>query len=278
MNLQTLPVSLPHPNQLLLIEPLDYPNPYDFHKPHRHDYFEIILIKSGHGHQFIDFSPYTISQGQIFTVYPGQVHLMKRDTAQGMLIQFRKDVFDFIHPLKHSHLFFHDPEFNLAPDVFDHLYTLTEHIFSLLQRKELSAFSIHKAYSYLQIILISLTELSQEKISMQEQRLATQFLSLLSRHINTKRKVSDYCELLYCSIDKLNHACKASLGKTPLKLIHEELLLEVRRLLLLNELSLKEIAYETNFDSPANFSGFIKTNTGLTPSELHDSLLQIYNL
>jgi AraC-like DNA-binding protein len=78
--------------------------------------------------------------------------------------------------------------------------------------------------------------------------------------------------------DKLNFACKNSLGKTALKLIHEELVLEIRRLLLLNQLSLKEIAYELNFDSPANFSGFIKANTGLTPTELQASILKkVYN-
>ena len=49
-------VSFPHPNKLLVIEPLDYPNTYDFHSPHRHDYFEIILVKEGQGHQFIDFT------------------------------------------------------------------------------------------------------------------------------------------------------------------------------------------------------------------------------
>jgi AraC family transcriptional activator of pobA len=39
-------VTLPHPNNFLIVEPLDYPNPYDFKTPHRHDYFEIVLIKT----------------------------------------------------------------------------------------------------------------------------------------------------------------------------------------------------------------------------------------
>jgi AraC family transcriptional activator of pobA len=276
-NLQSQPVSLPHPNKLLIIEPLDYPNPYNFHQPHRHDYFEIILIKSGKGKQRIDFSPFDIAGGQIFTVYPGQVHLMQRDTAQGMIIQFRKDIFEFIYPIKHSHLYFPEPVFNLDEETFDHLYSLTESMYQLLQKKHLSSFSIHKAYSYLQIILISLTELHHEKITLQGNHTVVQFLSLLPQHIKSKKKVAEYCELMGCSADKLNIACKTGLGKTALKLIHEELMLEIRRMLLLNNLSLKEIAYELNFDSPANFSGFIKAGTGLTPSELQASILKIYN-
>ncbi|MCO6148579.1 helix-turn-helix transcriptional regulator [Flavobacterium sp. NRK1] len=282
MNQREIPktdaVSLPHPNKLLIIEPLDYPNPYDFHTPHRHDYFEIILVKSGNGFQLIDFTPYDIHAGQLFTVYPGQVHLLQRNSAEGMIIQFRKDIFEFIHPLKHSHLYFSQPAFNLDNYTFSHLYSLTKNIWQLLQKEELSPFSIHKAYSYLQIILITLTELHNDTVSLQEHQIVTQFLSFLPQNIKSKKKVSEYCDLMGTNADKLNFACKNSLGKTALKLIHEELILEIRRLLLLNQLSLKEIAYELNFDSPANFSGFIKANTGLTPTELQASILKkVYN-
>ena len=271
------PVALPHPGRLLIIEPLDYPNPYDFHAPHRHDYFEIILVDTGEGSQHIDFSPYPMAAGQVFSVYPGQVHLMERNSAQGLLIQFRKDIFEYLYPVNHIHLYVTNPA--LTPDraTFRHLYSLTENMYTLLQRNELSAFSIHKAYSYLQIVLITLTELHQEKTPLAAgNTIAMQFLSLLPQHIRSKKKVSEYCELIGCSPDKLNTACKTALGKTSLKLIHEELILEIRRLLVLNKLSLKEIAYELNFDSPANFSGFIKTNTGQTPSEMQASIRGIY--
>lgn len=272
------PVSLPHPGKLLIIEPLDYPNPYDFHQAHRHDYFEIILVKSGNGFQLIDFSPYNIKEGQLFTIYPGQVHLMERKTAQGMIIQFKKDIFEFIHPLKHSHLYFAEASFDLDKETFTHLYDMTESIWDLLQKEDLTPLSIHKAYSYLQIILITLIEKHcNNTVDIQGHQVVTQFLSLLPQNIKTKKKVSEYCDLMNCSSDKLNLACKNRLGKTALKLIHEELILEIRRLLLLNQLSLKEIAYELNFDSPANFSGFIKANTGLTPTELQLSILKIYN-
>jgi AraC family transcriptional activator of pobA len=268
------PVSLPHPGKLLIIEPLDYPNPYDFHHPHRHEYFEIILVKSGMGKQFIDFKPYTMQQGQVFTVYPGQVHLMERGTAQGLLIQFRKDIFDFIYPLRHYHLYFPDPEFNLEEETFEGLYNFTENIIKLNQADFLSPLSIYKAYSYLQIILISLTEHYGGIKNLHDQHLIVQFLSLVTQHINSKKKVADYCDLLGCSPDKLTAACKNGIAKTPLKLIHEETILEIRRLMLLNQLSLKEIAFHMNFDSPANFSAFIKNSTGQTPSELHASVFK----
>jgi AraC-like DNA-binding protein len=269
-------VSLPHPKQLLVIEPLNYPNPYDFHKPHRHDYFEVILVRSGEGRQLIDFSEHVLSSGQVFTVYPGQVHLMHRQSAEGLLIQFRKDVFEFIHPVKHYHLYFPDPVFNVDADSFQHLYDLTTRMMQLLRQDSLSANAIYKSYSYLQIILISLAELYHNQLSLQGGSLVTEYLSLMTQHARSRKKVTEYCSLLGCNMDKLNTTCKTALGKTALELLHEELLLEIRRLMLLSDLSLKEIAYELNFDSPANFSGFIKTNTGLTPSELQGAIWELY--
>ena len=272
-----LPVSLPHPNKLLVIEELDYSNPYDFHRPHRHDYFEIIFIRSGKGLQHIDFSTYTMEAGQLFAIYPGQVHLLERNSAQGLLIQFRKDIFEFIHPVRHHDLYFPVQSANPDTKVFEHLYDLASRIQELLQTPELSSFAMQKAYSYLQIILVTLPELYPAQPTCHGQPVIDHFFTLLAQHITTHKKVADYCEMLNCRLDKLTAACKSCLGKTPLELIHEELLLEIRRMLLLNNSSLKEIAYELNFDSPANFSGFIKQRTGMTPSELQASILKIYN-
>jgi AraC family transcriptional regulator, transcriptional activator of pobA len=269
-------VSLPHPNKLLVIEPLDYPNAYDFGHPHRHDYFELILVREGSGHQFIDFTEHSLQEGRLYVVYPGQVHLLKRHTAQGLLIQFRKDIFEFLFPLKHHYLYFRDPSPELSPADFAHLYRMTERIHTLSREDTLSPLSIHKAYSYLQIILISLIEQHAPETDMETSQFASRFLSLLAQHIRTKRKVADYAELLFFSTDKLTSLCKSCFGKTPLHLIHEELLLEIRRLMLLNELSLKEIAYELNFDSQANFSAFIKSATQKTPSELQLEMAALY--
>jgi len=269
-------VSLPHPNKHLVIEPLDYPNVYDFHHPHRHDYFEIILVKEGTGHQFIDFTQYQLLSGEIYLVYPGQVHLLKREHANGLLIQFRKDIFEFIFPLQHHQFYFPDPQLRLSPEIFLHLYHLTEHIAGLQQQESLSVLSIHKAYSYLQIILISLMEQGGAKRVTEEGTFASRFLSLLHLHIKDKRKVGELADMMHLTTDKFTALCKQAFGKTPLKLIHEELILEIRRMMLLNQLSLKEIAYELNFDSPANFTAFIRSVMNKTPSELQQEILQLY--
>lgn len=265
-------VSLPHPNNFLIVEPLDYFNPYDFKTLHRHDYFEIILIKKGGGEQLIDFTKTELKSNSIYVIYPRQIHLLKREEAQGLLIQFKKDIFEFIFPLQHHYLYFANPDLELSKEYFEHLYELTQNILSLYNSQKVFPFSIHKSFSYLQIVLISLIELHQQKSLGKPDNFAGQFLQLINQNIKEKRKVTDYANMMSLSSEKLTYLCKESLGNTPLKIIHEELLLEIKRSMILGKLSLKEIAYELNFESTSNFSSFVKTATGLPPSELQEKL------
>lgn len=265
-------VSLPHPNKFLIIEPLDYPNPYNFYTPHRHDYFEIILVESGSGHQLIDFTRSELKTNHIYVIYPGQIHLLKRESANGLIIQFKKEIFEHIFPIQHHYLYLHESEISVSPSDFRHLYGLAQSIFTLSNDAHLSPLSIHKSYSYLQIILISIIEFFNTNPHQTAGNFAGQFLQLVSQHVRAKKKVADYSEMMHLSTDRLTALCKDAFGITPLRLIHEELLLEIKRLMVLGNLSLKEITYEMNFDSTANFSAFIKTATGKTPSELQRSL------
>jgi len=265
-------VNLPHPNKYLIVESLDYPNPYDFKIPHRHDYFEIILIKNGIGNQQIDLKKTKLQTNCVYIIYPRQIHLLQRNTAQGLLLQFQKNIFEFLFPIQHHQLYFSNPEFQLDDKDFNHLYNLVEQILQLNNSPQLTPLSIYKSYSYLQVVLITLIEYKQKQVKTSHNTLPM-FLQLISQHIKDKKKVTDYAEMLGLSNDKLASICKEYLDTTPLKLIHEELLLEAKRLMILNELSLKEIAYQLNFDNSANFSNFIKTTTALTPSELQQQLL-----
>lgn len=266
-------IPLPHPDRSLLIEPLDHPNPYDFRRAHRHDYFEVILVESGEGYQFIDDDRLAMHPGDVFVVYPGQVHLMHRGTAMGRVVQFRKDIFEHLHPLKHHQLYLQRPHITVASNDFHHLADLVGHMQRAFDSKGLSPLAIHRAYNYLSILLITLIERTETLHPSDSTGFTGRFLSLLGQHIRDKRKVAHFAEMMACSTDTLTALCKAGFGKTPLKLIHEELLLEIRRLMLLDELSLKEIAHTLNFDSTSNFSTFVKEHTGSTPTELKAAML-----
>ncbi|MCB0698891.1 MAG: AraC family transcriptional regulator [Chitinophagales bacterium] len=272
-------VELPDPMRMLTIESLNYKNPYNHKQLHRHDYFEIILVNEGEGSQIIDFDVYPMAPSDVFIIYPGQTHLMQRNDADGMLIQFRKDIFEYIHPLKHYSFYTKSTYLKPKQDEFDHLLELTKHISKIFDKSSvISNMDRHKAFSYLQIILITLIEQQEQKVlNTKAQALLTEYIHSISDNIYTLHKVAEHAEKMHCTPDKLNEVSKQLLGKTALELIHEELILETRRLMLLNELTLKEIAFELNFDTQGNFNAFIKSKTGMTPKELQASVQKIYN-
>jgi len=265
-------VSLPHPNTLVIVESLDYTNPYDFKTPHRHDYFEIILIKEGGGEQLIDFTRTGLKSRSIYVIYPRQIHLLKRENAHGLIIQFKKDIFEYVFPLQHHNLYFANPAITLNQEDFDHMYDLALRIMAIKNGEDLTFLTKHKSYSYLQIFLIGIMEFHQYRTLNKSENFAGQFLQLVSQHIKKLRKVTDYADMLHVGSEKLTTMCKESFGTTPLKIIHEELILEIKRALVLNQLSLKEIAYDLNFESSSNFSAFVKNATGKSPSELQEEL------
>nr|WP_262901682.1 helix-turn-helix transcriptional regulator [Chryseobacterium sp. OSA05B] len=267
-------VSLVHPNKVLCVESLDYSNPYDFTEVHKHDYFEILFIRKGGGSQLIDDQSFTLKDHSVFVIHPGQVHLLKREIAEGMIIQFGKGIFAHIFPIEFHHLLFTQPQVFVSEPDFLHLYSLIEQISKIVAHQEASGLSVFKSYSYVQIILISLIERQSVK-DLKSSSIATRFLELLSVHIKDKKNVVDYMKMLYISGDTLNYHCKHVFGKTPLSLINEEVVKETKRLMLLGKHSIVEIAYELNFNSPSNFSSFIKKNTGKTPKQLN---LYIKNL
>lgn len=255
------------------VEDIGYTNPYDYTQLHRHDYYEIILIKQGRGKQVIDFEESELQSFSVYIVFPGQVHLLQRSSdTQGWVLQFTQEVL-----FSNSQAL---PLYNLESIIGQSVvFEELQAIFNLL-KQQLATQDIasnQMARHYLHILLWKMLQAQPSTLKpTQTPSLLKQFLSLLDQHIAQNKTVKRYAEWLAVSPRKLNEACKNHWGKTGLQIIHERLLLEIKRLLMTRSLSHKEIAYFLEFDSPAAFSGFVKRKTALTPTELQAQLEQIY--
>ena len=95
--------------------------------------------------------------------------------------------------------------------------------------------------------------------------MANDFQKLLEDHFITERNVSFYASALCLTPDSFSKKIKALLGKTPNKLIQERVVLEAKKLLHLTYKSIKEVAFELNFEDEFYFSRFFKKNVGLSP-------------
>ncbi len=101
------------------------------------------------------------------------------------------------------------------------------------------------------------------------------FNFLVDVHYKTKRKVSDYAEMLYKSPKTLSNLFSIYNQKSPQQIILERIALEAKRLINFTDKQNQEIAFELGFNDPAYFSRFFKKMTQMTPSEYRENLLLV---
>lgn len=92
------------------------------------------------------------------------------------------------------------------------------------------------------------------------------FNLLLEAHFRKEHEVVFYANALNKSPKTLTNLFRLCNHPAPSTLIHQRVILEAKRYLYYTSKSAKEIGYELGFDSPAHFSRFFKSKTGINLS------------
>ena len=127
-------------------------------------------------------------------------------------------------------------------------------------------------------LIIMSTRLAKEQLVTKELNndqieVIRKYNFLVDMHYKTKRKVSDYAELLFKSPKTLSNLFSIYNQKSPQQIILDRLALEAKRLIHFTDKQNQEIAYELGFNDPAHFSRFFKKMTSMTPSEYKENLV-----
>jgi AraC-like DNA-binding protein len=85
------------------------------------------------------------------------------------------------------------------------------------------------------------------------------------------KSVSGYASQMNVSEKRLTAATTKTVGKSPKTIIDERVMLEVKRLLIHTNLSIKEIGYDLGFEDPAYFIKYFRKHTGKTPIEFREN-------
>ena len=88
------------------------------------------------------------------------------------------------------------------------------------------------------------------------------FYVLVDQHFKEKKQVQDYADMLCKSPKTLSHLLSLYNLPSPLKVIHQRVEAEAKRLLLYSEMTAKEIANLLGFEDQASFSRFFKKVSG----------------
>ena len=95
------------------------------------------------------------------------------------------------------------------------------------------------------------------------------FKILLQKDYKKAKTVAYYANELCITSRKLTEMTEFVLGKPAKQVIVEKLVSESTKLLRYSNYTISQIAFEIGFTNEANFTNFIKKNTGRTPSEVH---------
>jgi AraC-like DNA-binding protein len=121
-------------------------------------------------------------------------------------------------------------------------------------------------------LIIKITRLAREQLvpkELKESQVDTirKFNVLVDLHYREKRQVSEYAEMLFKSPKTLSNLFAKYNQKSPLQIIQERIVLEVKRLLIYTDKSVKEIAYDLGFDDTGSFFKLFRKFTSMTPQE-----------
>jgi len=261
--------------QLLSVKETTYK---DLSTPAQSTMYTVLFIKEGKGLYHADFGVFPFTAPALLFSTPLQViYLEKAESVKCTQLQFHGDFYC---------IEFHRTEVRCNGLLFNNIYIdpiigLTEKEAKVFESviSDLKEELNHKTLSdivpraYLQLFLAKSSSIKMNAISNQHSErdeLMEQFSQLLEEHYLNLRKPADYAELLSMSRDNFTRRCTRYFRKSPSQLIQERLILEAKKQLHLTRQSIKEIAYNLQFQDEFYFSRVFKKFTKVSPQGFRD--------
>ncbi len=238
------------------------------HHAHRHNFHEVLFFHSGKGVHDIDFTPWETQKGTVHFVAPENVHMLIRDkSTEGCSIMFTHDVFpeDLLAHLPFSSA---RPVLQLTEKQQTHARAMLDLIAAMVAEANDQALQVARSQMHALLLFLAGAYVASPQTDNSAQPPAlVAFKNLVQQQFRQHVNVNGYADQLHISPKHLIDLCKKHTGKTPLQHIREYTVAEAKRLLFNTDLSVKEVAYELNFDDPANFSKYFKSVCGYSPAD-----------
>jgi len=256
---------------------------HNLRKAHRHTFYHLLLFTKGGGNHTIDFSSFSVKPYQIYFMVPGQVHSWDFEgEVDGYVVNFSASFFqsfllrpDYLESFSFFNGIAEDSVINLPEE----LQAKAAHIF-----EEIVNYSTQNntfRWDTVRVLLLQLF-LEIEKhthtnklptIPFFNYTLLKNFQKLVDKHYISLKRPMDYAEQLYITPNHLNALCKEHLGITAGEVIRNRVLLEAKRMLVNQNLSISEISYTLNFSDNSYFTKFFKKYEHITPEEFRKKSL-----
>lgn len=256
---------------------------FDPCRHHRVEFYVMVLVSEGRGRHSIDFQEFEYERGTLITIRKDQFHKYYKGKVKGINLLFTEEFavsyLDETSSRKVSELFnelIFRQHTQLESPVFEEVQGLIHQMRHEFEGKR-DEYTSGIIRNLLQVVISKAHRARMAHIQVDiDDRNIQQFLSFQNKvqeACRTSRAVQYYADQLNVSPKTLYNITQKIIHKSPKAFIDEELMLQIKRLLLNSQLSVKEIAFQSGFEEPGNFSKFFKRLSGESPESFRHTHL-----
>lgn len=248
-------------------------------KPHRHNFYLLVLFTNGSGVHEIDFDRYDIQKGSLFMLQPGQIHHWNLShDSDGYIVFYSQEIYNtyfgtkkiedypFYESVKSKpHLLLNETELKEISTYFNIM--VNESANTLLKSND-------KIINLLDTVHIEISRkytAETNHIIHHYNHKIRQFENLLEKYYHTQKSPSFYASEMNMTLKHLNRICKNILGETVTAIITQRVILESKRLLIDKNKSISQIADALGYENYSYFGKLFKKQTGISPGEFRNS-------
>jgi len=245
--------------------------------PLRFDYYALFLRLKGETVRSVNHFDYLIRPQALQLVCPGSIYSFKdvTDESKTYVLLFDKAYIetenlsaDILDPLFAFHRK-HQSDVMLDTTSYAQVVSIFEQLSGELRQKQDDYKSMAKIL-VTQLLLILKREKQRAGLPQnltRAEQLSAEFLVLIEEHFWRKKSVKEYAEMMDITPKHLSETVKATLHHSALSYIHVRMIKEIQYLLCFGHMSIKQIAYTLNFESPSQLGRFFKNHEGICPKE-----------
>jgi AraC-like DNA-binding protein len=227
---------------------------------HRDDHYIFLYQEKGESNFMLDFKSLLVNDRAILYVLPGQVHhsINSKNVSGWFLAIDTLLVNEEYRTVFEQYIISNGPISldDAKAEKFKQCLKLLHERFLLIEEPLSRAIAHSLAQSYIGMVAeayLSQTQFGQKQNTRPVQ-INSQFRSLLLANFKKIKGPSEYAEKLNISLTYLNEVVKGLTGFPVSYWIHNEIVLEAKRLLYYTDLTVKEISFELGFSDHTYFS------------------------
>jgi AraC-like DNA-binding protein len=239
---------------------------------HRDDYYLFLFLEVATAVFTVDFEEIRLQGKSVFYIRPGQVHFASSfHEAKGWALAIDSILVENDYKNTFEGQFLTQKTIALDVPAFTRIGETARLLHATMQA-ESTAFSNRIILNLANVFTGIIAEQyagRQGSFRQKKSRpafIARQFKELLSEHFRTIKSPVRYAEKLNYSLSHLNGSVKKETGFPVSYWIHQQVVLEAKRLLYYTDMDVKEIAFSLGYEDHAYFTRLFSQTAGVSPN------------